>query len=87
MLLGGSPRTQSVQRRRNLLRERVGMDVQGVVEAKLCRQRRNGWAMSLARVASVSNGLDAISTSQPRMLRASKSESRPELPTSSRDLG
>ena len=63
MLLGSSPRTQSVQQHRNLLRERVGIDVQGVVEAKLCRQRRNGWAMSLARVASVSDGLDAISTS------------------------
>ena len=63
MLLGSSQRTQSVQQHRNLLRERVGIDVQGVVEAKLCRQRRNGWAMSLARVASVSDGLDAISTS------------------------
>ena len=61
MLLGSSPRTQSVQQHRNLLRERVGIDVQGVVEAKLCRQ--NGWAMSLARVASVSDGLDAITTS------------------------
>ena len=36
----------------------LGIDVQSVVEAKLCRQRRNGWAMSVARV-----GLDAISTS------------------------
>ena len=75
---------QSVQQHRNLLLERVGIDV---VEAKLCRQRRNGWTMSVACV-----GLDAISTSpwfpdKPRMLRASKSESRPEVPTSSRDLG
>ena len=58
--LGSSPRTQSVQQHRNLLLERVGIDVQGVVEAKLCRQRKNGWAMSVARVASVSDGLDAI---------------------------
>ena len=35
MLLGSSPRTQSVQQHRNLLRERVGIDVQGVAEAKL----------------------------------------------------
>ena len=63
VLLGSSPRTQSVQQHRNFLRERVGTDVQGVVEAKLCCQRRNGWAMSLARVPSVSDGLDAISTS------------------------
>ena len=62
MLLGSSPRTQSVQQHRNLLLERVGIVVQGVVEARLCRQRRNGWAMSVARVASVSDGLDAIST-------------------------
>ena len=52
MLLGSSPRTQSVQQHRNLLLERVGIVVQGVV-----------WAMSVARVASVSDGLDAISTS------------------------
>ena len=55
MLLGSSPRTQSVQQHRNLLLERVVIDV---VEAKLCRQRRNGWTMSVACV-----GLDAISTS------------------------
>ena len=63
MLLGSSPRTQSRVFSTETLLERVGINVQGAVEAKLCRQRRNGWAMSVARVASVSDGLDAISTS------------------------
>ena len=57
MLLGSSKRTQNVQQHRNLLLEGVGIDV---VEAKLCRERRNGWTMSVACV-----GLDAISTSLP----------------------